>query len=315
MKIKSVAILGAGAVGSYLIWGLSKKEDVELCVVAEGERKSRFERDGFCINGRVYHPVIKTPREAAGADLVILSVKYSGLPSAMDAIREIVAPHTLVMSLMNGIDSEEKLGTVIPPTQILPSLIKINSERRGNSIHFDPEPTIGIIFGEAEEFNGINGKDSPERTEAVAELLHDTGIHWIETEDIIREIWSKFQLNVSWNIPQAIIGAPLGCYTDSQHALWLMQALSGEVSAVAAAKGISLPREQSTDIVGKIVTKKGKYSMLQDMEAGRHTEIDMFCGTMIRMGEELGIPVPASEMAYHLIRALEEKMDGNFIYE
>ena len=38
MKINSVAILGAGAVGSYMIWGLSERDDIELGVIAEGER-------------------------------------------------------------------------------------------------------------------------------------------------------------------------------------------------------------------------------------------------------------------------------------
>ena len=47
MKYQSVAILGAGAVGSYLIWGLTKKKNIDLCVVASGERKARYEKDGF----------------------------------------------------------------------------------------------------------------------------------------------------------------------------------------------------------------------------------------------------------------------------
>ena len=54
MKYQSVAILGAGAVGSYVMWGLAKKKEIDLCVVASGERKARYERDGFVINGQVY---------------------------------------------------------------------------------------------------------------------------------------------------------------------------------------------------------------------------------------------------------------------
>ena len=60
MKINSVAILGLGAVGSYLLWGLSEKTDIESCVIAEGDRKSRYENEGFIINGKKYLPIIKT---------------------------------------------------------------------------------------------------------------------------------------------------------------------------------------------------------------------------------------------------------------
>lgn len=57
-----------------------------------------------------------------------------------------------------------------------------------------------------------------------------------------------------------------------------------------------------------------RYSTLQDLDAGRHTEIDMFSGALMRMGQELGIPTPYNEYTYHMIKALEEKNDGLFDY-
>ena len=56
------------------------------------------------------------------------------------------------------------------------------------------------------------------------------------------------------------------------------------------------------------------YSTLQDLDAGRHTEIDMFSGALMAMGKELGIPTPYNEYTYHIIKALEEKNDGLFDY-
>ena len=70
MDYKKIAILGAGAVGCYVLWGLTEKRNMDICVVASGERKTRFERDGFRINDILYKPVIKTPAEAHGADLL-----------------------------------------------------------------------------------------------------------------------------------------------------------------------------------------------------------------------------------------------------
>ena len=124
MKIETVAILGAGAIGSYF---------------AKGERKERLEKEGLCINDKIYKPKVKTPEEAKGVDLLLVSTKYNGLRDALEDIRTVVAPHTTVLSLLNGIDSEEIIGTVIDPARIAYSLMRINSERKGNSVTFNAE--------------------------------------------------------------------------------------------------------------------------------------------------------------------------------
>lgn len=82
MKMKKIAVLGAGAVGSYVIWGLSKRDDISLGVVAEGERANRL-KNGCIINGVTYHPEVWTPQEAQGADLLIIALKYGALPGAI----------------------------------------------------------------------------------------------------------------------------------------------------------------------------------------------------------------------------------------
>ena len=79
MKIKSVAVFGAGAVGSYVIWGLSEKKDISLSVIAKGERAERLKSEGCLINGKTYHPEVLTPEEAKGVDLLVVSLKYGAL--------------------------------------------------------------------------------------------------------------------------------------------------------------------------------------------------------------------------------------------
>ena len=79
MKIKSVAVLGAGAVGSYVIWGLSEKSDIRLGVIAEGERAERLKKNGCAINGKIYHPEVWTPDEAHDVDLMVVALRYGSL--------------------------------------------------------------------------------------------------------------------------------------------------------------------------------------------------------------------------------------------
>ena len=82
MKRKTVAALGAGAVGSYVIWGLSGRKDIRLGVIAEGERAKRLKK-GCVINGVTYHTQVWTPQEARGTDLLIVALKYGALPGAI----------------------------------------------------------------------------------------------------------------------------------------------------------------------------------------------------------------------------------------
>ena len=85
--------------------------------------------------------------------------------------------------------------------------------------------------------------------------------------------------------------------------------LRRELEAVAAAKGIDISKADASSGHGSAVPPTARYSTLQDLDAGRHTEIDMFSGALMRMGKEHGIPTPYNEFAYHIIKAMEEKND------
>lgn len=307
MQIRRTAVLGAGAVGSYIIWGLSGRKDIRLGVIAEGERAERL-RAGCRINDVTYHPEVWTPEEAYDTDLLIVSLKYAALPGAMESIRRITGEHTTVMSLMNGVESEEQIAAAVGASHVLPALIKVASCRDGEGYRFDPETTIGIIFGEWEP------PFESERVQAMEALFEGTGLHYRATQYIREEIWSKFRLNVCNNLPQAILGAGVGCYRDSVHMREISGGLRRELEAIAAAKGIDMSRAASSSGHGSAVPPAARYSTLQDLDARRHTEIDMFSGVLIRMGRELGIPTPYNEFTYHMIKALEEKNDGKFDY-
>ena len=166
-------------------------------------------------------------------------------------------------------------------------------------ILFNPETTIGIIYGEE------TAPFESERVAAIRDLFDGTGLNYRVTEHIKEEIWSKYRINICNNLPQAIIGAGVGCYTDSEHMKAISEGLRKEVEAVALAKGIDMSRCADNSSRGSAVPPTARYSTLQDIDAGRHTEIDMFSGAMMRMGKELGIDTPYNEYTYHIIKALE----------
>lgn len=305
MEIKTVALMGAGAVGSYFVYGLSEKLGDDLWVVAEGERAERLRKNGLVINDTVYPVKVKSPAEAHGADLLLIATKYDALTDSLDAIEQIVAPHTLVLSLLNGVESEEIVGGRIGMEHMLYSLMKIAAQRVGNSIRFDPAGTLGVFYGEP------GHREPTERALAIARLFEGSGVNYHICEDILQDIWYKFALNVSKNLPQAMVNCGYNGYFGSEHLAAVSSALRAEVVAVAAAQGIDISDETAPATCNSPTTSPAaRFSTLQDLDAKRHTEIDMFSGAMMRMGRRLGVATPYNEMTYHIIRALEDKNDG-----
>jgi len=304
-KIEKAALLGAGAVGAYFIWGLSEKKGDDFCVVANGERKNRLQKEGLIINEKQYKLNVKTAEEAGIQDLILVSCKSDALTRSLSDIKKMVGPDTLVLSLLNGVSSEEIIGNEIGMEHMAYAVMRIASVRNGHAITFSEEKTAGIYVGEKNE------KEPTERLKAFEELLKDTGIRYNFVPNIILDMWMKYASNVAQNLPQAILSVGFQAYKDSEHVNFIAEKLWKEVAAVANARGIPL-----TDrfLLFRGVKPEARFSTLQDLDAKRHTEIEMLAGEMISMGKKLGIPVPYCEYTYHLIKALEEKNDGKFKY-
>lgn len=306
MEIRTVALIGAGAIGGYFIWGLGGAPGVDFFVVAEGGRKERLERDGLVINGEETHFPVRTPKEAGAVDLILVSTKYAGLSSATQEIRPMLKEDTIVLSLLNGVDSEEIIGEAIGPEHVVNGYMIIASQRSGNEVTFDPAVTKGLFYGEAK---------TPEKTgrcEALERLFQKGRCNSAFVPDIVKEQWEKFDRNICYNLPQAILGVGIGAYEDSEHVMALSKALEKEVRDVAAACGTPIPPVRRSNMG---YHKSARYSTLQDLDAKRHTEVDMFCGVLMKKAKEHGIKVPVTETVYHLIKALEEKNDGRFDYQ
>ena len=304
VEIRKVVLIGAGAVGSYFIWGLTHKEGIEFCVVSEGERAQRL-KEGIRINGELYNPVICSPEEAAGADLILIAVKYSAIREAAQMAARITGPETIVVSLLNGIDSEDIVAEYVDPSQIVYSFMRIASQRNGSEVRFEPRITGGVFFGE---------KGTGEKTDrilALEKLFEGTKIRTNFSKDIVLDQWKKYQLNITRNLPQAILGVGCGAYYDSEHVGWMNDALEAEVIAVAKGLGIELAPLR---LPRRSVTNAARYSTLQDLDARRHTEVDMFLGVLMEKAKQVGIEVPYAEFTWHCIKALEEKNDGKFDY-
>ncbi len=306
-QLNTVALIGLGAIGCSLAPGLLKAVGPKnFRVIAGGARKKRLENDGMTINGENYHFTIVDPgQKTTPADLVIVIVKYGALPTAIKDIKNQVGDDTIIVSFMNGIDSEEQIAAEYGWERVIYGITRKSVVMQNGICNYDPQ-SGWFILGEAR-----NETISP-RIEAMMDLFSRAEIPYKVEPDMIRSLWFKFACNVSENQSSAILGIPFGAWQVSEDANHVREMAFREVIAIANRKGIDLNEEDLLWQRERLlhIPYANKPSTLQDIENGRTTEVEMFSGMVCRIGAELGIPTPINELFYHSIKVLEEKNAG-----
>ena len=296
--VRSAALVGLGAIGILYAGKISERDSGCLRIVADAARLARYRADPPALNGRRLDLNYATPEEfGPPADLVLVAVKSTGLAAAVPALAPLLGPDTQILPLLNGITAQDVLAEAFGWPRVLYGFVYCSSAMRtGNSVVQDGGEKI--VFGEA-----TNAPPSP-RVRAVAEFFDRLGIRHDMPADMRAAQWKKFILNVGINQAQALLRAPSREIQQNPEALRLARRLMDEAAAVGVALGIAGAADVPAWAEGVILggAPENRTSMLQDVEAGRIPEIDLFAGTVCRLGRQCGIPTPANEMALQLLR-------------
>ncbi|RJQ83320.1 MAG: ketopantoate reductase family protein [Desulfobacteraceae bacterium] len=298
-SIRKVTILGAGAMGAAYAAIFCEAADFEVSFVADGWRYERLKR-GVTVNGRHYPVAVVRPDEAAApADLILVALKHHHLTGALPLIEGLVGDHTLILSVMNGLESEEMIGAVYGLGKLVYAIaVGIDAMREGECFTYANRGRI--IFGPTPQ-TGAG------RLARLGEALTRGGIPNQMPDDIRRAMWWKFMINVGINQASAVLRAPYGVFQNSPDARALMEMLMAEVIALAPKAGVDLTVKDLEEW-GKVLSglaPQGKTSMLQDIEAGNKTEVEIFAGKVVALGEQYGVPTPVNAAVLHIIKVLE----------
>jgi len=302
MEIKKVAVLGAGAVGAVYASRFFDASPFSTVLVARGPRYDRLRAEGLVVNGKHYSiPVIHPDADSSPADLIIVALKNHNLPEAINDLKNLVGDETTLISVMNGLDSEEYLGSVYGMDKVLYAIaVALDALREGNSVTYTNPGKV--FFGEPD-----NSHPS-ERVLRVKAAFGRAGVVSEIPTDMIRMLWWKFMVNVGVNQASAVMRAPYGVFRSSPDARALMTTLMREVIALAQRTGVDLG-EQDLDgwnAVLKTLSPEGKTSMLQDIEAGRMTEVEVFAGKVVELGQSYGVPTPVNQTVLSIVHVLEQ---------
>ena len=308
MPIRRINIIGMGALG--LLFGRPIMENLgggQPCYVMDAARKARHEKETYTLNGEKLAPHIVTPEEAEKADLVLVGVKYPGLSDALDVMASSVGEDTIIISLMNGVDSEEILAERFGRDKVLYSVSQeMDAQRYGSELVYTKAGRLYI---------GVPNSFEPELRAVLSEKLDracaffdEVGFPYKREEDILYRQWSKFMLNCGCNQICMVYDCGYGKAMErGGEEFAMMTGAMREVCAIAQAMGISVGEPEVRQYLNILRTldPEAPPSMGQDRRQKKRSEVDMFAGTVIRYGERLGIETPVNDFMLRRVREIE----------
>ncbi|KUZ65603.1 2-dehydropantoate 2-reductase [Burkholderia ubonensis] len=306
-----IAILGAGAMGS-LFGGLLAEagEDVTLIDVNDAHLDA-IRRDGLRIENdrgerrittlRAVRPDAAQPARGEPFDLLIVFTKSLHTRAALDGVRALLAARTAVLTLQNGLGNVETLRAFVPPERILVGVTTWPADFVGPG-HVRSHGAGAIRMMTAD------GATRPIASAAAAALTR-AGLACELDADVWAAIWEKVAFNAALNTLCAVTGCTvdqLGACDDGPR---IALAIVAETAAVARAKGIAVDPERIADKVRHAIDahRGHRPSMLQDVLAGRRTEIDAINGAVVAAAREAGVAVPHTETLLGLVRLIDAR--------
>jgi 2-dehydropantoate 2-reductase len=306
-----IAIFGAGGVGGYFGGRLAQAGEVVVFIARgahlEAMRSSGLQVDSikgdFCLQ-----PVRATddPRQVGQVDVILLAVKAWQVAEAAEAMRPMLAGHTAVVWLGNGVDAAEQLIAALGAEHVLGGLtrISVSIAAPGHLKHVGIEPYIA--FGE------LDGSPS-ERVDALRGAFERCQGLTVQTPaDIQAAMWDKFVFIASISGVGAVTRAPAGVIRSIPETRRLLAAAIEEVVALARARGVPLPGDQATRTLAFIdgMAPGVTASMQRDIMDGRPSELEAQNGAVVRMGHAAGVPTPVHAYIFASLLPQEKKARG-----
>jgi 2-dehydropantoate 2-reductase len=290
-KRTQVQVFGAGSLGT-LVGALLSRADVETHLVGRDDVVSAFD-DGVRvegIEGFVAHPSLST--EPVDADVTLVTVKSYDTRAAADALASVVGTEDTVVSLQNGMGNEEVLDESLGAT------VLGGTATYGANLCLD-EGSVEYT-GSGEVVVGDYTGGASESAEGVAEVLG--GLDASVTDEMDVALWEKLAVNTAINPVTALTRLTNG--EAAEKAPGVMRAAARETAAVARENGVRIENapERALEVAGS--TAKNESSTLQDVRAGRRTEIDALNGYVVEKAHETDTKVPTNETLYSLVEGL-----------
>lgn len=312
-----IAVLGVGSIGGVVLGALSDSQ-IDLLAVARGQAAKNLSDIGLILHTpegsiemipseRFIIVDSETPLSESiqsSCDVALICGKAASTPVLAQLAEEMLTSDGLAISLQNGLGNSEILANRIGRDRVLGGSITHGAWRDGDG-------SVYWVGRGAIRMGGLDGGPASGIASELFAALSDAQLEPIWSEDVQQIVWRKLLLNVAINPVCAIAGVRNGAILEVPE-LWEQSlAAMSEAASVARGLGVNLGEVELEDYLRKVVeaTSENRCSMLQDVMAGRLTEIDSLCGAVVERGEILGIPTPANQALHAMVKGIEKSSE------
>lgn len=299
-----VLVVGAGSVGGFFGAHMAK-HNPNVSFLLRARTRDVVKQNGLTIRSAggsftVRPPVASDPRELPKPDLIVLGVKAYDLDHVMDQLEPVLTNNTVILTLQNGIDTEDRILARLNRDCVVGGVAYIYSKIAEPGV-IDHYKKGAVAIGE------LMGMES-ERLLKIRELFASAGISCQLSKDIRRTKWEKMCWNCVFNPITVLIDDRVATALDHSEMMGVIRQVVGEVAAVAATLKVPLPSDMADRVIKASREIRDIHtSMYDDWKAGRPTEIDSLNGFVVEQGRKLGIPTPVNEALTAMIKTITEK--------
>ena len=319
-------IVGAGAIGAY-IGARMARAGFDVTLFARGPHLKAMQEHGVRVKSVEgdfeVRPRIVGSLEAAGpADVVFLGVKAHSLPLLAPQLKPVLGPDTTVVSTQNGIPWWYFQGfggqwdglrlERIDPGGVISAAIE-SHRVVGSIVYFSTEIIAPGIIQHTEGARISIGEPDGARSDRcrrIAEALVASGLRCPITTHLRQEIWVKIMGNASLNPVSALTRSTLAQMIGDPDVANVIRNIMQEVEAVSRKLGMELPVSIDQRMAGAEKVGEHKTSMLQDLEAGRPMELEALVGSVVELGERVGVPMTHTRTVYSCAKLLAQRSMG-----
>lgn len=304
MTIENVSVVGMGALGILFgkyIQDKMGKESVSF--VVNKNRMKKYVQQGIICNGERGSFNLIDEEIKKETDLLIIAVKATALDEAIKTAKNQVGENTIIISLLNGITSEEIIGQAFGKEKVIYCVAQgmdaVKIDNKFTCSHMG-ELRIGIPKNEAYKQEKLN---------SVVEFFNSIDFPYTLEEDIIHRLWSKFMLNVGVNQVVMINEGNYGTVQKEGKERQMMKDAMKEVIELASYEGVKLSNEDLEGYVKLTDTldPKGMPSMRQDGLMKRPSEVELFSGTVLKLAKKYNLEMKVNEYLYKKVKDMESR--------
>lgn len=322
-EIKNTAIVGMGALGlmygEHIATAMGKDA---VTFILDDERYKSYQKKVFTCNGETCNFNFHKSSDKNFFDLVIVAVKYNALESALDTMKNCIGPDTIIISVMNGISSEQIIGRRFGMEKLLITIAQeMDAMREGTDLVFTKKGVLVIgkpqcpensLLENIESKNNVLDitqfeKITTENLTAVKNYFDKIKLPYRIEENIMYRLWAKWMLNVGINQTCAVFDTNYKTATTPGKIMDTFVDAMKEVVELSKLEGINLAESEVDNYIRiiKTLAPEGYPSMAQDRKAHRPSEVEMFAGTVIQLAAKHNLPVPVNQFLYDEMKKIE----------